>query len=811
MAVNLTETNKLLSQQIAINPQSYLEIEGLDTIIGAQPVFEFTKWDDDTIYWDDGSKWDGLTVKEDSKAVISLDDSTKNITQQIFPDKGGSSSLPSVNIALIDLNNEIAQLLSFNNLGEILGRKADYYIGFAQGAFPEDAIPVYRGVISDFYTQNGVVMVTVSHPENLKRQTIFQTYISETTAAIDDTTTTIPVTSTIDIIPNRDTATTLFRVGEEIMELVSIDSGTQITVLRGQQATPPTAHDDESSIDSIQQLVGEPLDLALKLMLSNEDNSYFNSLDIPTTTNFVSITQPNINGFVFDYFDIESRTGLVIGDSILLSTGVNAGTYTISGFGTLNDGSFIEVEETLITDNPYVGDFQYRSQFNVLPDGCGMLPNNVDVTSHLAIKRQFPSTFVPYTFQLKETIDNAKEFLDQQVYFPQGLYTINRAARSSVKLVTPPFTTDIVPTIDVNNIVNISDLRQRRSLHKYLYNIIRYDYDPDIIEDKFLTKDIILSNDSLNRIKGGKKQMKIESKGLRRSTSTTLTLTQITQRVIDRYKFAPTYFSKIQVKYSDGFMLEVGDVLPFGGLASKIVNLNTGLRGTQEQLYEVINKSLNIESGEITIDLLATSFSIRSRNAVTSLTSGISDTSTSTAIKINTIIDAGEYDNETEKWLPFVGQNIRVYKDDYTEDETVVLNSFNPSDITEMIVTPALTFTPTSSHFVGIPEYNNTSSDIDNDYKIQFVHLDAKVEISVVIDNISFEVSTPLNLAVGSEIYVHSPNYTRDSFITGVVHTIVSIVGDIVTLDTALDFTPQVGDFVEFSDFLDEGFPYSII
>jgi len=813
MAQDLSPTNKALSQQIGINPQSFLEIEGLGTIFGAQPVFEFTEWDSSTTSWDDPDiRWDGLSVRPDSLSVIDLDQSTKTIKQQIFPDKGGSSSLPSVNIALVDLNNEVAQILAFDNLGEILGRKADYYIGFKQGAYPEDAIAIYRGVVVDFYTQNGTVMVTVAHPENLKRQAIFQQYLSNISGAITDVQTVFNVTSTLDIIPNQDTATTLFRVDDEIMQLVSIDSGVQITVLRGQQGTTAVAHDDDVEILSLQQLIDKPIPLALKMMLSNDGNTFFNSFDLPKSVNFVSVSEPDIlNSFQFDYFDIQLRTGLVVGDTIRVTTGVNAGDFTIKTFGTLENGSFIVVNETLITETDFTDDFQYRSQFNVLPDGLGMLPNNVDVQGHLDIQNSFPTNFVSYTFQLKDTIDNAKEFLDQEVYFPQGLYTINRKARSSCKLVTPPFSSDIVPTIDIDNITNIGDIRQRRSLHKYLYNIIRYDYSPDILEDKFLAKDIILSQTSLDRIKGGKKQMLIESNGLVKGLPTTSALNQITERIIDRYRFAPTYFEGIEVKYAAGFNLEVGDILPFGGQASKIVDLNTGTRGVNEQLFEVINTSLNIKTGQIKLDLLSTSFSIRVRNAVVSLTSGLSDASTTTRLNLVTIVDTGEFLNEAAKWEEFVGENVRVFKTDYTDDETVVFTGIDPSDSNIMLVSPALSFVPGSSHQVGIPEYNDIDADTDNDYKIRFAHWDAQVIVSVSDTATSFSVSNPGDLAVDSEIYVHSPDYTSDSFEEETIFTVVSIVGPVVTLDNALNFTPQVGDIVEYSDFLDGGFPYSLI
>jgi len=898
MAIPLTDINKTLSEQISINPQAVLQIEGVSTLFGVQPIVEFARWDSPSITWDSTTYWDGLSEIADSRAVIDLDvGTTKNITQQILPDKGGSSSVSSVNVQMVDLNNEIAQILSLDNITEILGKKADFYIGFKQAPFPESAIPIFRGVIVDFYTEDGAVMVSIAHPETLKRQSIFQQYInnlngelkyqkktiqditfqqrdtslatlsieyvsggtfgasynstlnrvivigmagktaddiesliSNTQSTLNvvitgvsgtgstvqsafgatalDIDTTAVVNDTTNLLPSADVSTTHIRIDDEIIEVSSIDSGTNLTIIRGAKSTTPTTHDDDTEVESVYNITGNPVDVALKLMLSDDENTWFISDDLPKSVNFVDISNTIANSLIFSYYDIGDLTGLVKGDSVRL-TGANAGTYTIKTIGTLDDGSFITVNETLTTEIEFAGTFEYRSQYNVLPDGLGMLPNNVDIKGHTDILAQFPSNFVDYDFNLTETIDDVKEFIDKDVYFPQGLYTINRKARSSVKIITPPFSSEIVPTIDINNIMNITKIKQRRSLHKFLYNVIRFDYNKDVLEDKFLTKDIIISNDSLTRIKGGKRQLKIESLGLTRGTPTSSAIEQVAQRMIDRYKFAPTYFEKIQVKYSDGFNLEVGDVLPFGGLNTQIVNINTGTRGVEPELFEVINKSLNIKTGEINVTLLSTSFSIDSRAAVVSLASGCGTNSTTTKIELVNLVDTGEYAKESDKWDEFAGLNVRVYKKDYTEDETVELIGVDPANDSFLLLDSALTFTPTTEHIIGIPEYDNADSAINSTYKLRFAHYVSQVLITSVISTTVFDVDDVSELHEGSKIVVSSTDYTSDSF--GEDYLISEITGSTLTLDTALPFTPAIGFKVERSDFKDGGKFYSII
>ena len=109
-----------------------------------------------------------------------------------------------------------------------------------------------------------------------------------------------------------------------------------------------------------------------------------------------------------------------------------------------------------------------------------------------------------------------------------------------------------------------NSIKQRRSIHKYLYNVFTYKYNIDSIEDKFLNVRSVISTDSIDRINVGKKQLKIEAGGLRNNPETNTLIENISQRMADRYKFAPVYFNGVNVSFKDGFAIEVGDIVPFG-------------------------------------------------------------------------------------------------------------------------------------------------------------------------------------------------------------------------------------------------------
>ena len=809
MAVQLSVKANALLKEISIKPNIILDIEGLDLIFGATPIFKTLNWDDNTAFWDSGLNWDGIIEDQNSRDYINLQGTTNTVSQQIAPDKGNTSSISTVNITIIDKDGEVSKALSFDNIDEILGRKALFSLGFQQGRYPEDAQKIFSGVVVDFYTDAGNVMISLASSQSLQRQLFLEKHQTALTAAIDNTQTTIQVADTSQFYESQDALSLYVRIDDEIMQVDSIDSDTQLTVTRGQLNTVANAH-NESECESFYRLQGKPLDLARKIMLSSSGNEYFTSLDVPKSINFVDVLTEIPNAIIFDYYDIQDKTGLTVGDFIQLDSASNTGTYTIDEFGTLESGdSYIVVNETLATESEYAGTFKYKSKWNTLSTGLGMLTNEVDVEQFDAIASAFGSNFVDLDLYIKDSIDDAQEYLNKQVFFCQGLYPLIRKSRSSVKFVVPPFSSDIIDTLGVDAITNVGKLKQRRSAHKYLYNTYVYRYNVDSLEDKYLAGKVVLSASSINRINLGKKQLKVESDGLRNNAATNTVIDNIINRYVDRYQFAPVYYENVEVKYKDGYRIEIGDIVPFGGAGLQLTDLSSGKRGSEAKLFEVVNKKLSTKTGKISLSLLETAFEINARYATISLSSNIGNTSTAQRIKLELTNDTEEFARETDKWLPFEGLRVRIRSFDYTDDEIVTLDGVDPSNSDYLLLETALSFTPTSNHVIEVPEYDDTSASVDAEYKLRFAYFNAQAKITNVTDAQTFEVDDGSRLAIGSKIYVHSKDYTRDSFDTDI--EIANIVGNIVTLNQALDFTPLVDDLLDGSDYLDGGFAYRII
>jgi hypothetical protein len=587
-------------------------------------------------------------------------------------------------------------------------------------------------------------------------------------------------------------------------------TATSLSVTRAQLNTVPGSHEIGDTAESFYRLQGRPIDLSLKMMLSNTGNTYFNSLDIPKGIEFVSVTETITNAIIFDYYSIQEKTGLTIGDYIQLDSALNTGTYTINEFGTLENGdSYIVVNETLNLEAEYTGTFKYKSKWNTLPFGLNMLTSEVDVAQFESIDAFFGSSFVDFDLYIKDSIDDAKEFIDRQLFFPSGLYSIPRKARSSVKYVAPPFSSDIVPELDLDTVLNADKIRQRRSIHKYLYNTYVWRYELDSIEDKYLAGKIIVSADSINRMNVGKKQLKIESDGLRDTSETRVMIENVGARLLDRYQFASTYFEDIEVNYKTGYTIEVGDIIPFGGKELQITDLQTGARGSDLQFYEVINKSLNVKNGRIKLSLVSTSFDVGARYAVISLASNIGSGSTTTRIRIELTNDTDEWARESDKWLQYIGQTVTVRSGDYSFDQEAILAGVDPSDKNFLLLETPLSSAPLAGYIIEPSYYQDSSKELNDKFKLEFAHLVSRVIITVVNSTSSFEVDEPTKLLVGSYIIVNSDDFTRDSF--GTKHKIDSIVGSTVTLDSVLDFLPLVGDVVNASNFADGGYPYLIL
>jgi len=197
------------------------------------------------------------------------------------------------------------------------------------------------------------------------------------TAAISSTDTSIPVDNTDNYILGSDTVSSYIRIDDEIIKVASITATSFDGCTRGQLGTVATSHDNEAEVTSVYRVQGNAIEIALKLMLSS-GGSWYSSIS-PIAYN--EYDGHAINGIYFHHYNYAKYYGLVVGDKIKISNSTsNDGIYTISGMGILPDNySFIEVEETLVTESVGSSTAEYQSKYDVFPTGCSMRPDEVDV------------------------------------------------------------------------------------------------------------------------------------------------------------------------------------------------------------------------------------------------------------------------------------------------------------------------------------------------------------------------------------------------------------------------------------------------
>ncbi len=262
-------------------------------------------------------------------------------------------------------------------------------------------------------------------------------------------------------------------------------------------------------------------------------------------------------------------------------------------------------------------------------------------------------------------------------------------------------------------------------------------------------------------------------------------ISNVGQRQLDRYQYAPVYYDDIEVNYKTGYALEVGDVVPFGGTDLKISDLQTGSQGTRFELFEIINKSLNVKNGNIKLSLVSTAFDIASRYAVVALSSVLGTGSTVSRIKIERFLDTEEYFQESDKWLDYEGQIVAVRSPDYTYYHEVEFKGVDPSDNGFLLLEENLPTPPLAGYIIEPADYANEAL-VNDRFKIEFAHFNAEAVITNAISQTVLQVNDASKLVVGSFIVVNSKDYSRDSF--GKKLKIDSIVGNQVTLNTSIGF-----------------------
>lgn len=905
MALDLTLTTSLLTKKRNIEPNLILEIEGIDTVYSAIQTYKIARYGEDNIIYGQDNLFYGQGIPmSNNEALISLDGSSSQLNWQLLQDKGGFSSVASLNIELIDKDQQISKLISPGFItDELLTKKAKCYISFNGASHPDDSVLIHKGIIKEIQTKPASCVLVIAHPEQQKRQelfvkqttkltqdllyesaliqsikyfkrsdvaaTVYVQYTSGATAGNEVVTVSGGNTITVQIQPGVSTANQIrsklnesgevqnlvsysilsnqgsvaqtatgltqlvtdltinvqttngflisnhanlqsyVQINDEIIKVTALTQTTFTATERGALRTVPTTHSNGDDVISFFVLTDSALDLALKLMLSNADE-YYASEDV-LHIGAKSSTEPLDNILFFKYSDIKEKHGLTVGDKVKVTlSGIPANNVidsVITGFGKNDIGSWIVLSSPLTIELNSPASAEFKSKYNVLSEGMGMTPDDVDVERHETFKTRFSSTIADYTFYIKDTI-NGKDFLSEQIYVPSGFYSIPRKARASVGITLPPIAEDDILTLDEVNVVRASELRPTRSVDKNFYNAYVIKYDEVSFLEKFASAKVFYSADSQNRIKNvGNRPSTIEAKGLRSGGSTDTVIRINSRRFLERYEFASEYISNVKVLFKDGFKTDIGDTVVFGSPGLKVTDIKYGSKDFQPKLYEIVNKKLDLKTGDITLDILSTNFEIDGRYGVVSPSSLIESGNTNSVI-IKDSYSTAFPNKEKDKWEDYIGEKVYIHNQNYTVGEEITLLGFDPQNDYKMLFDGNLSFTPDSSFVVDIPFYpDSTDSKINSKYKLIHCFFDPQLTVLNPISQTVFDVSDPSKVFVGSILRVHNDDFSVDSQEVKVN----DITGSTVTTDKALGINPLIGYKIDLIGFKDKGLPYRLI
>lgn len=802
--------------------------EGYSTCFSLVPTFKKIRYGDpDLFYGDPGIVYGGYKELSTVRPILSIN-SSMNIAQKIEPEQG-RSSVATFSLEFLDLDGFMTEFVSPGVLiDEILGGKlVKVYLGFQNSSFKEDYFCVFRGYVTMVICSPAKVILQLSDSNIKRKQQVFFTGVTQLSSLINDSTLSIPVYKTDGFIshvlgPNGlydSTLKTYVKIEDEYIQYAAGGIGPSLitATLRGARSTLAASHPLDAEVTNVFDLTGNVIDLCLKIMLSGINGVYTSANSIYS---FVHTNDPSI-GDISDAISLPDGVnavddyGLAIGDYIYVTgSASNDGTYIISGFLDRFEypNNIIRVNASLVLEPTTSGVFSARSQYDTLPPSIGnsLTPLDVDVARFKSYKSFFFSQNDNVFSFLITQPESAKDWIQRELLLPVGAYDITRFGKISIAITKPPIADDRTNRIDWSNLVNPQSITVQRGLNnrRYFSEVqYRFDYNDSAEYESVVSK---IDSDSLAKIKVSS-VLPINSFGLKTVNGAATLIDRRGSYILRRYSKA-AYEISIQVNFTVGALIEVNDVVALydeGNL--KISNLENGDRNLGAQLYEVIDRSIDLKTGVVSLKLLSSlGYSILDRFATISPSSIVGIGSTTSSIKITDSYGALYPGNEKKKWEQFAGLQIVVRSKDYSVSEKTTLVQFSPSDPYLMLVSPALSFTPLPGYIIDTDEYPNTTNPLDNQaYKMFFIH---QSPTAIVVSGISttqftVSVSDALLFTANQPVIIHNNDYS----ILSAEVIVDSVVGQTITLKTAISFIPAAGQKVDGIGFIDGGGPYRIL
>ncbi len=732
MAFDITTNSLNASLQSNIEPQIVLQIDGFTKIYGALDIKKFIQYGDAGLTYGSSPVYGGLNSVANQSPYISFSGpgggTSTTIRQQLQVDKGLGDSISSISVVLIDKDGEVSKELvtpdeTQTPTFDILGRRAKLWIGFANVAWPEDFFVIFRGTIDSVDVGAGFVKVNLNSPDSKKKGQIFTRATNTLDGAITSGATVMTLDDASDFLDPTFTGPS-GTIDSDLSYYVQIDneiikyeakSATQLqTLTRGTFGTTAAAHSDGASVESIYVLGGDSggntLDLALKLMLSGVNGAYEEDRAV---TSFVRVDGTSLvdNAIFFKSLDIVKEFNVTVGDFVTTTGATNAANnvtnVVIQAITETTQGTYITLGSaaTLVDEPSTSAVIDFRSQYDVFPVGAEMIPDEVDIAEHLNLKLLFLNNDDDYQFLLRDEIE-LKSFLSEQIYNPVGAFSLPRKARASAGFhlagLLPGGT---IKQINNTNVKNASKLRIQRSTSKNFFNATVYKIDEKFLEeDKFETVITSINTDSRTRIPVGVRPLIINAKGLRTIMGGANIANSATSRRLNKYKFGAEFLKGVKLNFKTGFDLEVGDVVLFDFSTLQVTDIKeAGVRSGENRLMQVDNKSINIRTGEISLDLVDTNFEADNRFGLISPASFVKSGTDTQNFVIESSFNTTQFgQNEFRKWENFIGSEVTVRSTDGATTGSAVLQQISGNAIQ---VATSLGFTPSAGQIMVFSTY----------------------------------------------------------------------------------------------------------
>lgn len=622
--------------------------------------------------------------------------------------------------------------------------------------------------------------------------------------------TTIDLVDASEFFEPADIMETYVVIEDELLKYTGISGNTLTGVTRAENNSVAAFHKSGDNVEQVLRFSDTGINIALKLMLSSAPTYYVENISVNSFQYF----SPSLmidNAIFFQGVDLQIDHGVTAGDKITI-TGASSGSNNVTDaviqeVGQIDGGSYLILVENLADEPTTAAVAKFQSQYNVLPLGFGMIPTEVDVDQHTFVRNTFLPTFTLSIFTRE--ITDGKGFLEKQVYMPMTCYSVPRKGRSSIVYTVGPLPTAQIQTLDVTTVENPQQLKVKRSSNENFFNQVQFDYNYDPVTEKFLTRKNYPQEPDQDIIPVGVKPFKVQAQGLRTADDAELISERAATRWLNRYSNGAAFIKGIKVAFSIGYEMEIGDVAAVDFTSLKLADFETGTRAGPLKLMEVMNKTLDNKTGEVSIDVVNTTFGLSDRFGLISPSSKVGAGSTTTKIILQQSWSTQPFNLESRKWNGYLNQEIIIHNEDWTTVYTTILRGFDTNTPQGMSVDP-IPAPPGVDWIIQCPNYPSVNNqELLSFWKLRHAFFSPRVAVTAGVSNVRFTVAA-LDVGrffVGSIIRVHNFDFSVDS----PERTVTEIIGNDIVVNNSLGFVPSSNEVVDLIGFPDEQQSYRVV